>query len=151
MTWIFLGAILLFFSILLVQGFMSADPKKLARTLRISGAILLALLSVPMLWRGNMALGLPMLGFAGMLLGVKTPFLKGGAGFNAGESPRARSGQSNMTRAEAFEVLGLKPGANRPDIIQAHKELMLKLHPDVGGNDYLATKLNQAKDLLLGE
>ncbi|MGV6807491.1 MAG: DnaJ domain-containing protein [bacterium] len=50
---------------------------------------------------------------------------------------------------EAYAVLGLTPGATRQDIIDAHKSLIQKLHPDRGGNDYLAAKLNAAKDALL--
>ena len=57
---------------------------------------------------------------------------------------------SSMNEAEALAVLGLEAGATRDQIVDAHRKLMQKLHPDRGGNDYLAAKLNQAKDLLLG-
>lgn len=72
------------------------------------------------------------------------------------EDPFSSSGQpppdsnSGMTRDEALAVLGLAHDASDEDIVTAHRKLMQKLHPDRGGNDYLAAKLNQAKDLLLG-
>ena len=59
------------------------------------------------------------------------------------------SGSSNLDAEEAYALLGLTPDTNREEIIQAHRKLMQKVHPDRGGNDYLAAKLNQAKDLLL--
>ncbi|MEM7443617.1 MAG: DnaJ domain-containing protein [Pseudomonadota bacterium] len=61
--------------------------------------------------------------------------------------PRATAG--GMSRDEAFAILGLEEGASDEDIRHAHKRLMLKVHPDQGGSDYLATKLNEAKDILL--
>lgn len=69
----------------------------------------------------------------------------------AGQSspPPASPGNSELTEDEAWQLLGLEPGASREDIIQAHKRLIQKLHPDRGGNDYLAAKLNAARDLLL--
>ena len=54
-----------------------------------------------------------------------------------------------MSRDEAFSVLGLKAGASSEDIKSAHRRLMKDFHPDRGGSDYLAAKINQAKDILL--
>jgi hypothetical protein len=56
-----------------------------------------------------------------------------------------------MTREEAAAVLGVPPDADREAVIQAHRKLMARLHPDKGGSSYLATKINQAKDCLLDE
>jgi hypothetical protein len=65
------------------------------------------------------------------------------------DQPRART-SSTMSRAEALKVLGLEDGATEEEIRAAHKKLMMQNHPDRGGSDYLASKINEAKDILLG-
>ena len=70
----------------------------------------------------------------------------GGAG-----SRDSNRGQGVMTRAEALEILGLKPGAEEQEIKDAHHRLISNMHPDHGGSTYLAAQINQAKDVLLGD
>lgn len=63
------------------------------------------------------------------------------------EAPR---GHGDLSRKEALAILGLDESADEEAIVAAHRKLIQKLHPDRGGNDYLAAKINQAKDFLLG-
>ncbi|MGB1192249.1 MAG: DnaJ domain-containing protein, partial [Pseudomonadales bacterium] len=56
---------------------------------------------------------------------------------------------SDMTKEEAFAILGLDNTATEEEIVMAHRRLIQKLHPDTGGNEYLATQLNLAKDVLI--
>ncbi|MDX2142579.1 MAG: DnaJ domain-containing protein [Rhodospirillaceae bacterium] len=66
----------------------------------------------------------------------------------AGAEPSAQ-GAGAMTEAEALQILGLAKGAPEADIKAAYKRLMGQMHPDRGGSDYLAAKINAAKDFLL--
>lgn len=65
-------------------------------------------------------------------------------------SPPPRGPRSDMTREEALAVLGLAEGASEDQIKAAHRRLIQRMHPDVGGTADLAARINRAKDVLLG-
>lgn len=66
------------------------------------------------------------------------------------ESARpSASSRAEMSAQEAYDVLGLAAGATESEIKSAHRRLMKKFHPDQGGSDYFAARLNRAKEILL--
>jgi len=69
---------------------------------------------------------------------------------DADHQPPPRSHSSGMSVEEALDILGLEAGATEDEIKDAHRRLMQQLHPDRGGTDYLAAKINAARDALLG-
>ena len=72
----------------------------------------------------------------------------------AGKAKRAtgdKAGTQPMTVAEARDVLGVDAAASREEIETAYRDLIVKNHPDHGGTDWIATQLNQARDILLND
>jgi DnaJ homolog subfamily C member 19 len=80
---------------------------------------------------------------------------RGGTGIGGSAAPRfprafAGGFEEVMSRKEALNILGLREGAKKDAIRDAHRKLMRANHPDNGGSTMIATKVNEAKDLLVG-
>jgi hypothetical protein len=77
------------------------------------------------------------------------PVWRGDAKADNGDRHGVAPGSGPMTKEEAYKVLGLEAGATTADIRKAHRRLMQRLHPDLGGTSFLAARINEAKDVLL--
>lgn len=79
----------------------------------------------------------------------RMPGWRDGAQADAGPREAAARHAGAMTEQEAHQILGLEPGATIVEIRKAHRKLMQRVHPDVGGSAFLAQRINEAKDFLL--
>jgi DnaJ homolog subfamily C member 19 len=158
MIWLLLGALILFTLIAGMRAFERASIgsiKALAAWVAALGGLTLALLLI-LSGRGGAAIGaLVMFGpliwqkiqAARIQAYARQPPPGGAAG--TGPSWGAPPAGGPMTRQEAYQVLGLRAGATEADIRDAHHRLMRRAHPDVGGSEWIATRINQARDILL--
>jgi DnaJ family protein C protein 19 len=150
MLWLLFGGLILFLLLAGARAFERASIttiKSLFAWIAALGGLSLALLLV-LTGKGSVALGA--LAMFGPLVYQKWQAARGrkiGGGTGASGAPRPAG---PMTRQEAYEVLGLHPGASNTDIRDAHRRLMRGAHPDHGGSDWLAARINQARDILLG-
>jgi hypothetical protein len=103
--------------------------------------------ALPILWR--LASLLRFLPWIKRLLGLGSA--AAGTAKGSQEAPPQANRNGAMTREEAAEMLGVTTDAARDEVMAAHRRLIQKLHPDRGGTDYLAARLNEARDRLLGE
>jgi hypothetical protein len=138
----------------LIRSLLRSTPHILAHYLRLALLIICGLLGISLL------IILPVLGiilvpfitiithFLRRKKPEKSPHFK--FQFNQQSKSNPPHSSSAMTKREAYQVMGLKPGATEFEIRRAHRRLIQQAHPDRGGSNYLAQKINQAKDMLLG-
>ena len=151
------GLIALGLLLLLASGYIRTSPKDMATGMRRSGGLLLALAAIALAVTGRIGYAFVLAGGAWVLLfGTAPPWSRPDFGLGGNQSSQ-RQGNSRvatrtgaMTRTEALKVLGLEPSASEADIRSAHRRLIQQTHPDKGGTSYLAAKINEAKDVLIG-
>ena len=160
--------ILLFAVIILSAQYKKMGPAQKRKTFwRIADGVFIGALLV-MVITGKMH-------WLGAVIGALIPFIRGIFGVisqllpfwlrhrntqqnsqNSNTGQPHQSPAANMHLQEAMDILGLSGDIERGEITEsmiqdAHRRLIQKLHPDRGGNDYLAAKINQARDLLLNK
>jgi DnaJ family protein C protein 19 len=167
MMWLLFGALILF---ILLGGLKAFERASIASirallvwTAALSGLALAAILVLS--GRGGAAIGALVMFGPLILQKIRAARSHGyaqrpagvGSGTNGGNATGGRNGTwgarksgGPMSRQEAYEILGLKSGASEVEIKAAHHRLMRSAHPDVGGSEWLATRVNQARDVLLG-
>ncbi|WP_420331872.1 DnaJ domain-containing protein [Oceanicaulis alexandrii] len=141
-----LAALAIVFTVVMTR-LPSKDAARLLRwVLGIGGVVLGALLTV----RGLAVAGVPLIGAALGFLGVA---MRGGKSDQGGDARNTGSAPSRtgMSVEEARAILGVEADADEEAIRKAHRAMMKKVHPDQGGTDALAAKVQEARDVLLGD
>lgn len=156
MLWLVLGGLTLFLFLGGLRAFERASVttiKSLFAWIAALGGISLALL---LILTGREGIALGALVMFGPLIWQRWQAYRMGQGSRPNQQQSGGTNQpppprrgSGMTPDEAYQVLGLKPGATEAEIRAAHHRLMRTAHPDSGGSDWLATRVNQARDVLL--
>lgn len=122
-----------------------------AQTLRVAlgvgGVIIGAILTL----RGAPAAGVPLVGAALGLLGVAMGGGSAESGSDQSGENAVRSSRTAMSRREASEILGVSETASDDEINAAYRNMMKRVHPDAGGSDALAARVQEARNTLLGK
>ncbi len=154
MGYLLLGFLLAGLLLVLLNWWAAADVKSAKRSLTWAIVAVSLVLGLILLATGKAVLAVVPAGFA--LFRMVGPtlaklaighWIQGRFGKASSRPPQQTTEQ--MSRAEALEVLGLREGASQQEIKDAYRRLMSQMHPDKGGSDWMAAKLNSAKRILL--
>ena len=149
---VLLGLGVLVAAVMLLKWYAGTDVRNIKRLLAWTGIGLLALAVVFLALTGRMGAALAALTglmvWAARIVNLIHMGRQFGGVFGRGKE-KAAPNASAMTEEEALRILGLAAGATEAEIKAAHRRLIEQIHPDHGGSDYLAAKVNIAKDFLL--
>ncbi|MEH6502939.1 MAG: DnaJ domain-containing protein [Cycloclasticus sp.] len=147
---------IVFGALYLVRWFLTTPAENVAATIRKSLWLLLGLGLIFLALSGRLNIIFAFIGSAIPLIARHLPNVLRLLGIvktikTAQEKPQqpAAPTTQQMSQKEAFDILGLTEDATQEQVLEAHKRLMQKLHPDKGGSTHLASQLNQAKATLL--
>ncbi|GAB4137954.1 MAG: hypothetical protein Tsb0016_03550 [Sphingomonadales bacterium] len=146
MPWLLLGLVALIAIVGVLRWAAYADIRQIKRVLWLTAAAAGLALAVFLAISGRFAAALPFI-IPIFFAWRRLPRMNRQNGPRQAPPPGASRG--GMSIEEAREILGVDANATAPEITAAHRRLIAKLHPDHGGSNYLAAKLNEAKDLLL--
>lgn len=150
MVWLILGLILAGSLLLLLNWWAKSEVESAKRTLMWGIVALCAVMAILLLAAGRSLMAALPAGYAAWRMFGVARTLSGLAGkaksFRSHQSPRS---SGNMSREEALEVMGLEETATQEEINAAYRKLMAQCHPDKGGSDWMASKLSDARKVLL--
>ena len=148
-VWLIIGLGLAFLLLMLLNWWAKADVKTAKSSLFWAILAVCGILTFALVASGKGFAAVLPIGFAAWrMFGPKSASRTGA---QMGHSSRPRGKDSPMSVSEAREVLGVSKDASEDEINNAYRRLMAKYHPDKGGNDWMASKLNEARKILLGK
>jgi DnaJ homolog subfamily C member 19 len=160
MLWLLFGALTLFLFLGGLRAFERASVTSIKSLLAWIAALSGITLALLLVLTGREGIAFGALAMFGPLIWQRWRAYRAGlssgpnrqqqtSGSNTNSQPPPRRSAAGMTVEEAYQVLGLHVGATEAEIRAAHHRLMRTAHPDSGGSDWLATRVNLARDVLL--
>lgn len=138
--------------VLAIHSTLSFLTRAEPRTIRKSGQILLMIalgIAVLLLIRMGLPHMAALTSFIAVIATLARRFMMARSLYHTATGKKRKTAEAKMTTEQAQQVLGLDATATAEEIRAAHKRLINKNHPDKGGSEYLASQINEARDVLL--